>query len=90
MQVLVTKLAEVREENARLKASAGESSVGLVIEGGALAQCLMEQNHEAFLELCKECKAVVCCRVSPMQKAQVGVRGLALIFSFIAKLALTG
>ncbi len=42
-----------------------------MIEGGALAQALHRQNANNFLELCKSCHAVVCCRVTPMQKAQV-------------------
>lgn len=49
--------------------------VGLVVEGGALGRLLdpAEQRvHEAALvDLCCACKSVVCCRVSPMQKAQV-------------------
>lgn len=43
-----------------------------MIEGGALAACLMGPNQQAFMDMCKACRAVVCCRVSPMQKAQVG------------------
>ena len=46
--------------------------MGLVIEGGALAVALTRANQATFLALCSLCRAVVCCRVSPMQKAQVG------------------
>jgi hypothetical protein len=46
--------------------------VGLVIDGGALAVALQPEFENLFLDLCKACSAVVCCRVSPMQKAQVG------------------
>lgn len=46
--------------------------VGIVIEGGALNSCLMDPNQAAFMDMCRECRSVVCCRVSPMQKAQVG------------------
>jgi hypothetical protein len=50
--------------------------MGIVIEGGALAACLLPANQLPFMEMCRECAAVVCCRVSPMQKAQVrGLRG---------------
>ena len=45
--------------------------IGLVIEGGALAVALQPQNESLFLQLCQDCKAVVCCRVSPRQKALV-------------------
>lgn len=46
------------------------AQVGIVIEGGALAACLAESNHRPFMDMCRECRAVVCCRVSPIQKAQ--------------------
>jgi hypothetical protein len=46
--------------------------VGLVVDGGALHHCLEEEAQEGFLAMCKLCAAVVCCRVSPMQKALVG------------------
>jgi hypothetical protein len=50
---------------------AGAMGVGLVVDGGALALLLNPQHEDAFLELAKSCDAVICCRVSPMQKAQV-------------------
>ena len=46
-------------------------NVGLVIEGAALATALLRHNAQPFLGLCKACRGVVCCRVTPMQKAQV-------------------
>ena len=45
--------------------------VGLVIDGGALALALQPDHERELLELCRSCAGVVCCRVSPMQKAQV-------------------
>eukprot|EP01026_Neomeris_dumetosa_P071035 TRINITY_DN7145_c1_g1_i1.p1 TRINITY_DN7145_c1_g1~~TRINITY_DN7145_c1_g1_i1.p1 ORF type:complete len:1115 (-),score=152.45 TRINITY_DN7145_c1_g1_i1:270-3410(-) len=45
--------------------------VGLVIDGAGLAIALQQENQQQFLDLCKQCKSVVCCRVSPKQKAQV-------------------
>lgn len=42
-----------------------------VIEGASVGIALEEANRLVFLELCKYCRAVVCCRVSPLQKAQV-------------------
>jgi hypothetical protein len=47
------------------------AGVGLVIDGAALAVALQPQHEDDLLALCKECSAVICCRVSPMQKAQV-------------------
>ncbi|KAF6252040.1 hypothetical protein COO60DRAFT_1463913 [Scenedesmus sp. NREL 46B-D3] len=49
----------------------GVAGVGLVIDGAALALALQPQHEDELLALCKECSAVICCRVSPMQKAQV-------------------
>lgn len=46
-------------------------NVGLVIEGAALAVALLRWNAPPFLQLCEACRGVVCCRVTPMQKAQV-------------------
>ena len=43
----------------------------LVIDGKSLAYALDSEIHEIFLELGLLCKAVVCCRVSPLQKALV-------------------
>ena len=43
----------------------------LVIDGETLKLMLDDQLRQKFLLLCKECKAVLCCRVSPSQKAAV-------------------
>jgi len=43
----------------------------LVIDGDALALVLDDAVKNDFLLLCKQCKAVLCCRVSPSQKAAV-------------------
>ncbi len=44
---------------------------GLLITGQALVFALSDQLKMKFLELGTMCKAVVCCRVTPLQKAQV-------------------
>ncbi|CAF4383275.1 unnamed protein product [Rotaria magnacalcarata] len=44
---------------------------GLLVTGQALAYALNEKLKMQFLELGTMCKAVVCCRVTPLQKAQV-------------------
>ena len=45
---------------------------GLVIEGGALQHALSTDESQAqFLALCRASSGVVCCRVSPIQKARV-------------------
>ncbi|KAG0682395.1 phospholipid transporting ATPase [Pichia californica] len=44
---------------------------GVVIDGDALKLALGDSLRIKFLLLCKQCKAVLCCRVSPAQKAAV-------------------
>lgn len=53
-------------------ASAGSlpSSV-LVIDGPTLSWALQEELKSHFLELSCRCKAVICCRSTPLQKSQV-------------------
>lgn len=77
-RILRGKWDEVVMEQTQLEGQYGARCgprVGLVVEGGALGRLLdpAEQRvHEAALvDLCCACKSVVCCRVSPMQKAQV-------------------
>ena len=44
---------------------------GIVIDGFTLRWALHDQLKQKFLILCKQCKSVLCCRVSPAQKAAV-------------------
>jgi len=43
----------------------------IVIDGDALKMALADENEIKFLLLCMQCNAVLCCRVSPAQKAGV-------------------
>ncbi|KAL1311298.1 hypothetical protein AAFC00_001481 [Neodothiora populina] len=43
----------------------------LVIDGDSLKLVLDDAVKQKFLLLCKECRSVLCCRVSPSQKAAV-------------------
>ncbi|CAM6103839.1 unnamed protein product [Calypogeia fissa] len=53
-------------------AADGEISFALVIDGYSLAFVLADDKlQEEFIQVCKECASVLCCRVSPRQKAQV-------------------
>lgn len=54
----------------------GESSnrqleMALIIDGKTLKYALACELRNDFLRLCIACKVVICCRVSPMQKAEV-------------------
>ncbi|KAI9718301.1 MAG: hypothetical protein M1828_006765 [Chrysothrix sp. TS-e1954] len=62
------KLAAVRSQSA----SASElETLALVIDGRSLTYALEKDMEKLFLDLAVICKAVICCRVSPLQKALV-------------------
>lgn len=48
-----------------------ENNVALVIDGTSLKYALSCDLRREFLDLCISCKVVICCRVSPIQKAEV-------------------
>uniref|UniRef100_A0A3B4FS55 Phospholipid-transporting ATPase n=1 Tax=Pundamilia nyererei TaxID=303518 RepID=A0A3B4FS55_9CICH len=47
------------------------SSFILVIDGRTLGWALEDELRSNFLELSRRCKAVICCRSTPLQKSQV-------------------
>jgi phospholipid-translocating ATPase len=47
------------------------STHAIVIDGESLKLVLHESLKQKFLLLCKQCRSVLCCRVSPSQKAAV-------------------
>ncbi|KAF7403429.1 hypothetical protein HZH68_006223 [Vespula germanica] len=58
-----------------------QNEVALVIDGNTLDFALSCDIRMDFLDLCSACKVVICCRVSPMQKAEkahigVGISGV--------------
>lgn len=48
-----------------------EGNYGLVVDGASL-QLLLDLLKDEFYAVCQRCIAVVCCRMSPKQKAEVG------------------
>ncbi|KAL7750854.1 phospholipid transporting ATPase [Sorochytrium milnesiophthora] len=48
-----------------------DRAFALVIDGDSLRWALDERCRTLFLDLCINCRSVLCCRVSPLQKAQV-------------------
>ncbi|XP_018568743.1 probable phospholipid-transporting ATPase IA isoform X3 [Anoplophora glabripennis] len=48
-----------------------QNEIALVIDGKTLKYALTFELRTDFLRLCISCKVVICCRVSPMQKAEV-------------------
>ncbi|KAJ5815652.1 hypothetical protein N7474_007429 [Penicillium riverlandense] len=64
---LVKKLEAVKSQ-----ALSGDlETLALVIDGKSLTFALEKDMEKLFLDLAVQCKAVVCCRVSPLQKALV-------------------
>ncbi|XP_038962779.1 probable phospholipid-transporting ATPase IM isoform X6 [Rattus norvegicus] len=62
------------KQRLELDSGAGETVTGeyaLVINGHSLAHALESDVEKDLLELACVCKTVVCCRVTPLQKAQV-------------------
>jgi phospholipid-translocating ATPase len=56
---------------ARHEHKAPPTTHALIIDGFTLRWVLDESLKQKFLLLCKNCKSVLCCRVSPAQKAAV-------------------
>lgn len=56
---------------ARLNHEAPAPTHALIIDGESLKLVLSDDLRQRFLLLCKQCRSVLCCRVSPAQKAQV-------------------
>lgn len=47
------------------------TDVGLLISGSALVHALSDALEVKFVELATRCQTVICCRVTPLQKAQL-------------------
>ena len=56
---------------ARLDHGAPDPTHALIIDGESLKLVLHDDLRQRFLLLCKRCRSVLCCRVSPAQKAAV-------------------
>ncbi|KAJ2466618.1 aminophospholipid translocase [Coemansia sp. RSA 2322] len=67
-EFLQKKLAAIREGHG---SNIDFESLGLIIDGRSLDFALEKDIELLFLELATLCKAVICCRVSPLQKALV-------------------
>ena len=46
------------------------NKAALVVDGASLAM-IMNRYSEEFRDLCLKCAAVLCCRMTPIQKAKV-------------------
>lgn len=48
-----------------------ENNIALVVSGTTLKHMLHSSLRSDFLDLALSCKTVICCRVSPIQKAEI-------------------
>ncbi|KAK6741578.1 hypothetical protein RB195_009443 [Necator americanus] len=64
-----TKLVQLAERSKQLDDEKKEFA--MVIDGKSLVHALVGECRTYFGELALRCRAVVCCRMSPMQKAEV-------------------
>ena len=66
--------AEVAEQLGELQ-KAGivgkDNNITLVTDGKSLQFTLLPEFRKDFIDLCTSCRAVICCRVSPIQKAEM-------------------
>uniref|UniRef100_A0A3Q4BS14 Phospholipid-transporting ATPase n=1 Tax=Mola mola TaxID=94237 RepID=A0A3Q4BS14_MOLML len=68
---LLNELKEQTEVRAAGNLREASSDFVLVIDGSTLEWALQEELKGDFLELSCGCKAVICCRSTPLQKSQV-------------------
>uniref|UniRef100_H2YBK3 Phospholipid-transporting ATPase n=1 Tax=Ciona savignyi TaxID=51511 RepID=H2YBK3_CIOSA len=71
MQNVVVHTSKVANGRSIVFQQDGENKFGLVINGHSLVHALSEELAIKFLELATLCTAVICCRVTPLQKAKV-------------------
>lgn len=64
-------LLALRAEMECGEAAEGTSGFTLVVDGRTLEFALQEDLKGDFLELSRCCRAVICCRSTPLQKSQV-------------------
>ena len=67
------KLIELRDRATLDRLTETAADLGLVIQGSPLLHAILEDSDlsKIFLSLATMCKSIICCRVSPLQKAQV-------------------
>lgn len=64
----VSPTGNVKQFNSDVDENTG---FAIVINGHSLVHCLSAELENKFLDIASQCKAVICCRVTPLQKALV-------------------
>lgn len=68
---LQEKLTAIHEHQYDMDDGTLDLSLALIIDGHSLTYALDPDLEDLFIQLGSRCKAVICCRVSPLQKALV-------------------
>lgn len=55
----------------RIEESEPPTTFAIVVNGHSLVHALHPQLEQLFLEVSSSCRSVICCRVTPLQKAKV-------------------
>lgn len=69
--ILIQATGEAIQKEILEKNSDNQKETALVVDGETLKHALTCELRTDFLKLCISCKVVICCRVSPIQKAEV-------------------
>eukprot|EP00040_Diaphanoeca_grandis_P037483 m.244399 g.244399 ORF g.244399 m.244399 type:complete len:1209 (-) comp33827_c0_seq1:44-3670(-) len=64
-------IAKTKEENNLHEGTDVVENLALIIDGNSLTYALADSLKNEWLALARQCKAVICCRVSPKQKADI-------------------
>ncbi|MEQ2190437.1 hypothetical protein XENOCAPTIV_017499 [Xenoophorus captivus] len=69
--ILDCTLEEVRRYGEDPRNVGTTLNISLVIDGNTLAMAMSPDLQERFVDLAKQCRSVLCCRVTPLQKSRV-------------------
>ncbi|XP_072529657.1 phospholipid-transporting ATPase VB [Salminus brasiliensis] len=69
--VCKTMLTGILNDILQCESQEKEFSIGLVIDGRTLCLLLDDDLQTQFVQLCKHCRSVLCCRATPLQKSRV-------------------
>ncbi|XP_042878521.1 phospholipid-transporting ATPase IF-like [Penaeus japonicus] len=61
--------AEIKLQECDAESQKSDGHYGLVVDGSSL-QVLLDHHRHRLYDVCRRCTAVVCCRMSPRQKAE--------------------
>lgn len=61
------------EECRRILAEPSYKDIALIVDGTSMSMILDKDAAPAFVDISLKCNAVLCCRLSPIQKAKVSI-----------------